>query len=95
VQLVRLEAIIGDLNLARRHLQELEQAAAQGAVRLTPRDVGYVRLAFGDRDGALKAFARAVDEHDPGMVWLGVDPRVDALRSDPRFQSLLKQLGLS
>jgi hypothetical protein len=36
-----------------------------------------------------------VDERDPSMVWLGVDPRVDPLRQDNRFSTLLKQLGLS
>lgn len=94
-QMVRLEALSGDIDGARRHLQELEQAASNGLVQLTARDRGYLRLAFGDRENALRAFARAIDERDPSMVWLGVDPRVDVLRGDPRFEAMLTQLGLS
>jgi hypothetical protein len=95
VQVVRLEALSGRTALAERHLRELEAEAAGGSVQLTARDMGYIRLAFGDEAGALAAFARAVDERDPSLVWLGVDPRVNSLRQHPRFAALLKQLGLS
>jgi TolB-like protein/Tfp pilus assembly protein PilF len=95
VQVVRLEALSGRTELAQRHLRELEAEASRGAIQLTARDIGYIRLAFGDQEGALAAFARAIDERDPSMVWLGVDPRVDPLRPDQRFGALLKQLGLS
>jgi eukaryotic-like serine/threonine-protein kinase len=95
VQVVRLEALSGRTALAERHLRELEAEAAGGSVQLTARDMGYIRLAFGDEAGALAAFARAVDERDPSLVWLGVDPRVNSLRQHPQFAALLKQLGLS
>jgi hypothetical protein len=85
----------GRLDRARQHLREIQAEATRGTLQLTARDLGYIRLAFGDRDGALAAFARAIDERDPSMVWLGVDPRVDALRGDPRFVAMLKQVGLS
>jgi serine/threonine-protein kinase len=94
VQMVRLEALSGRPDEARRLLRELQTEASQGQWQLASRDVGYIRLAFGDHEGALQAFARALDERDPSMVWLGVDPRVDPLRQDPRFAAMLKQLGL-
>jgi eukaryotic-like serine/threonine-protein kinase len=94
VQIVRLEALSGEKQEATKSFRELEQESLDGRVQLTSRDRGYVKLAFGDREGALQAFTRAIDERDPSMVWLGVDPRVDALRPDPRFAAMLKQLGL-
>ena len=90
----QIEALSGRPDEARRLLRELQTEASQGQWQLASRDVGYIRLAFGDHEGALQAFARALDERDPSMVWLGVDPRVDPLRQDPRFAAMLKQLGL-
>jgi len=94
VQLVRLEAMNGQTREAQKAFRQLQQDALDGRVQLTSRDVAYSQLAFGDRERALQAFARAIDERDPSLVWLGVDPRVDSLRQDSRFVALLKQLGL-
>jgi tetratricopeptide (TPR) repeat protein len=95
VQIVRLEALTGQKQEAAKMLRELQQDAVEGRVQLRSRDLAYIRLAQGDREGALQAFERAIDERDPSLVWLGVDPRVDSLRPDPRFVGMLKQLGLS
>jgi eukaryotic-like serine/threonine-protein kinase len=94
VQMVRLEALSGDDVQARKLLRDIQQEAANGSIALSARDLGYVWLAFGDRERALQSFARAFDETDPSLVWLGVDPRVDSLRRDARFASMLKRLGL-
>ena len=94
VQMVRLEALSGRPDEARRLLRELQAEASRGSLRLASRDLAYILLALGDHEGALQAFARALDEVDPSMVWLGVDPRVDSLRPDPRFTAMLNQLGL-
>jgi TolB-like protein/tetratricopeptide (TPR) repeat protein len=95
VQAVRLEALSGRPDEARRLLRELQREASQRSLELASRDLGYIRLAFGDHEGALQDFARALDERDPSLVWLGVDPRVDSLRQDVRFIAMLKQLGLN
>jgi serine/threonine-protein kinase len=94
VQIIRLEALSGHRDKARESLRDLESAVSQGSLHLEARDIAYIRLAFGDRNGALDAFDRAFEEMDPNLVWLGVDPRVETLRQDPRFTAMLRQLGL-
>lgn len=94
VQMIRLEALSGHRDRARESLRDLEAVTSQRSQQIESRDLAYIRLAFGDVDGALDAFERALEERDPTLVWLGVDPRLDALRQNPRFTAMLKQLGL-
>jgi Tfp pilus assembly protein PilF len=48
----------------------------------------------GDNDAAFAWLERAYDEHRDRMVWLNVDPLLDPLRSDPRFDDLVRRTGL-
>ncbi len=56
--------------------------------------LGYIAAAEGRLDEALDYLNRAVDERSANVLWMMVDPRVDSLRSDPRFDQLLKKTGL-
>src|SRR5262249_15062912 len=47
-----------------------------------------------DKEKALEWLERAVAEHDVWVAYLNVNPEFDALRSDPRFQDLLRRVGL-
>jgi TolB-like protein len=94
VQMIRLEALSGHPDRARESLRDLEAVTSQRSQPIEARDLAYIRLAFGDHGGALDAFDRALEERDPTLVWLGVDPRLDPLRQYPRFTAMLKQLGL-
>jgi serine/threonine-protein kinase len=54
--------------------------------------IGYAGV--GDRASALEWLERAVDEHDPNVaLYLRIDPLLDSLRDDPRFQRLLRRIG--
>ena len=53
---------------------------------------GYVAL--GEKDAAFQWMEKAMEEHDPEMARLRVDPMMDALRDDPRFQQFLTRLNL-
>jgi TolB-like protein len=48
----------------------------------------------GDKDQAFVMLEHAYDRHELWLVYLKVDPAWDNLRADPRFQNLLRRLGL-
>ena len=47
----------------------------------------------GDNDRAIDWLEKAYEEHDPSLPYLG-NPLYDPLRSDPRFQALLRRMNL-
>ena len=53
----------------------------------------YTRL--GDSGRAIEYLERAYSEHEGDMLFINVEPCFDALRSDPRFQSLVRRVGLT
>jgi serine/threonine-protein kinase len=59
-----------------------------------PYFLALCRLAAGDREGALKYLEAAQDEKSAWMLWLGTEPKLDALRAEPRFQAILERAGL-
>ena len=93
-EIIRVEALLGRRDEAERHLSELQQSVAANHRRVASRHLANVALAFGNRDRALDFFEEAINERDPAVLWLAVDPRVDDLRPMPRFQKLLAQLRI-
>ena len=53
-----------------------------------------VYTGLGDRERAFAFLEAACDERDEWLLWLGTEPKLDDLRSDPRFDKLLKRVGL-
>ena len=54
-----------------------------------------VRAQWGDIDGSIAALNRGRGIGDPGVSQVVVDPLLDPLRDDPRFQALMKAVGYS
>jgi tetratricopeptide (TPR) repeat protein len=57
----------------------------------------WLALAYtgvGEKVAALDELDKAYEQHDVILVWLGTDPRLDALRAEPRFKELLRRMGL-
>jgi TolB-like protein len=46
-------------------------------------------LALGNRDGAISLLSAAYEEHEAELIWLACDPRLDPIRQDARFTTLL------
>ena len=53
-----------------------------------------IYIGMGEKDEALAWLEKAFDQHSPMMAWLEVDPRFDSLRQEPRFQDLIRRVGL-
>ena len=94
VVIIRLLVLNQDDAEARKEIARLEKAGREGTERVRPRDLAYIYTAQGRTADALDQFERAFDERDFTLVWLTVDPRVDSLRKEPRFQAILQKIGL-
>ena len=49
---------------------------------------------MGDKEQAFKWLEQAYKEKTEPLLYLRVDPRLDSLRSDPRFEDLLRRVNL-
>jgi TolB-like protein/Tfp pilus assembly protein PilF len=85
-------AIAGDKAGAQQMLVKLEQSSKTRYVPALYFAAVYTGL--GDKDQTFSWLEKAFNEQDDRLVYLGVDPIADPLRSDPRFQQLMKRSGL-
>ena len=78
---------------AREILSELQQMRQDQY--LDAYAVALVLEALGCRDEAFRELERAVDESSYALLFAKVDPHADSLRSDSRFESIIKRLFLA
>jgi tetratricopeptide (TPR) repeat protein len=62
--------------------------------RATASAVASVYAILGDKEQALGWLETAYQQTDDSLVFLNIQRQFDPLRSDPRFQGLLKKVGL-
>ena len=85
-------AVSGDRAKAEQILRDLEDAARQRYV--SPGSQVYIYLGLGEKEKAYEWLDRLCEAQDFACYWLKVDPVFDGLRYEPRFQALLKKMGL-
>jgi|HubBroStandDraft_3_1064219.scaffolds.fasta_scaffold10398_2 TolB-like protein/DNA-binding winged helix-turn-helix (wHTH) protein len=73
-------------------LKSMRQEIDDGKV--DPIDVAVAYAYSGNDDKALVWLERSFEARCYGVTYLGVDPTFDGLRSNPRFVSLLRRIGL-
>jgi tetratricopeptide (TPR) repeat protein len=83
----------GQLERARQQLEKLEKLSRHEQV--DPVTMLWAHLGMGDKEEALADLEKAYSEHFPFLTMLKVEPGFDSLRSDPRFQDLLRRAGLA
>src|SRR5262249_38400508 len=82
----------GEAAEGRRILQELTDARAQRVVSAW--GIAVLHASLGDADEAFRWLDIAHDERASGLLLARVHPRLDPIRSDPRYPTLLKKIGL-
>jgi serine/threonine-protein kinase len=93
VELARVHAAAGHRGDVARLRTELEALKAAGE-GFSEDNYAYIAAAEGRVDEAFAILDRAVDQRLTNILWLAVDPRVDPLRTDARFDALLRRIGL-
>src|SRR5262249_23984980 len=56
-------------------------------------EVAAAYASLGETDRAFEWFRKAVQDRSECLVWAKVSPWLDPVRSDPRFDFLLRQVG--
>jgi Flp pilus assembly protein TadD len=83
-------ASCGQADEAREILRGLVEHRSEQWV--TAYEIAVITSLLGDVDGALRWLGVADQENAVGLTYARVDPRLDGLRHDPRFDELLRRL---
>lgn len=78
-------------DVARDLAFSLEQRSSGSYV--VPYFIGMAFVAAGEIDKAFEYLDRAVEEKSAWAIWVATEPKLDVLRSDPRYPALLEKTG--
>jgi serine/threonine-protein kinase len=78
---------------AERTIAQLLERRKQGFVPAASMAVAYAGL--GDKEEAFRWLERAIEDHSEWLIFLKVDPGLDPLRSDARYNALLRRVHLA
>ncbi|PYL89134.1 MAG: hypothetical protein DMF16_07040, partial [Verrucomicrobia bacterium] len=85
-------AISGDRPKAEQMLRELEEMAKRQYVNSSA--FAAIYLGLGEKEKALDWLDKAYGNQESACWLLKVDPIYDSVRKEPRFQAILKKIGL-
>ena len=83
-------AVAGETAKAQKVLDDLHDLAKKRYV--LPLAFAVIHTGLGEKDEALEWLERAYQDRNMWMVYLQTAPWFDPLRSDPRFQDLLRRM---
>jgi tetratricopeptide (TPR) repeat protein len=85
----------GIVDYALVRLEAIERRSPETTRRGNDFDPAEWYAFSGQRDKAISALQQAVKDHNGVAILLAVNPMLDNLHDDPRFLSLLRQVGLA
>ena len=90
--LAHIYAVSGQRESARQLVEVVQQDPH--IIDQAYRGLALVYVALGENDAAFASLQRGYQRREESLLSLKVDPKVDRLRSDPRFISLLREIGV-
>ena len=85
-------ALMGNRAKALDCLQRAERVAAKECA--APYTSASLLLALGQKERGLEALERSVEpDHSWPVIYYAVEPKLDTVRSEPRFINLLRRTG--
>jgi DNA-binding winged helix-turn-helix (wHTH) protein/TolB-like protein/Flp pilus assembly protein TadD len=91
-ELAAAHALKGDTAMAEPLLEVLRVSAAKSAEQSYRLATLFAQI--GRREEALGLLEKCFYERDARILWIAVEPRFASLRSEPRFQAILKKMNL-
>jgi serine/threonine-protein kinase len=85
-------ALTGERDKAQQSLAELREMSQRQYI--SPYLFAIVYAGLGDKEQAFAWLDKAYQDRSFFLIWLKVEPLFDPLRDDPRFQDLLRRVGL-
>jgi len=83
-------ALAGKVDEASKILHELDEISMR---RYVPAYwISLIHAALGAFDTAFEWLNKAVQARDVWLIWAKVDPRLDSMRREPRFENLLRRI---
>jgi len=83
----------GQTDAARRVIVRLQEHARQNGVGMY--EIALVYAGLGNKTDAFRWLEESYKTHNEGLTNLKIDPCLDPLRSDPRFNDLVRRVGLT
>jgi adenylate cyclase len=90
--LAHVKAAAGRRREAEKLVQDLESLATRRYI--CPYEVATAYASLGNRDRAFEYLHKGMDDRADCMAWLRAEPWMDSIRSDPRYNRLLEEVGL-
>jgi hypothetical protein len=85
-----LYAVMGQRGEALKVIENMKRLSAHAYV--DPYEMAIPYAGLGDKDQAMKWLTKAYEERSTEMPQVKVEPFFDNLRSDPRFQDLVRRM---
>ncbi|HEX5434278.1 MAG TPA: hypothetical protein VFY05_08570 [Candidatus Angelobacter sp.] len=94
-----VDAALGLAYAVSGQMEETRKMAAQFKTAFSKRYIpptyfGMLYAGMGDTTRAMMWLEKALAERADGLTWLAVEPMLDGMRSDYRFQELVNKIGL-
>lgn len=85
-------AVSGQPERARKLIEELQ--AGSRPEHLLAYHLAIIYFGLGETDKAFECLDEACEQRSPPIWWLKTLPELDSVRSDPRFQAILRRMNL-